>query len=141
MNMSGDNKESLKYYDLWKYYNGVGSRDKDRMITIVTWHLGTVVLIIGYMATHISQEESLPAIILTILSVLICLVSIYWIYAFAGYANRCWDIADRCEEYVDGLYEFTQKKDFYRFTWRNQTKGPLWIPGPGYHAMLVKNES
>jgi hypothetical protein len=112
MNASAENKESLEYYDLWKYYNGVGSRDKDRMITIVTWHLGTAVLIIGYMTTQLFEMGRVEAILLACLSVFICLVSIFWIYAFAGYANRCWNIADRCEEYIEGLYEFTKKRVF-----------------------------
>jgi len=105
-------QDLLDYYDLWKYCNDIGDKDKDRMITIVTWHLGTVVLIIGYITTKLIDIRAEAAIILTCLSVLICLVSIYWIYAYASYANRYWEIADRCEKHIDGLREFTDKKVF-----------------------------
>lgn len=114
MEDSEKNTDSLDYYDLWKYCNDVGSRDKDRMITIVTWHLGSVILIIGYITNQLFDIRAEVAIILTGLSVLICLISIYWIYAYASYANRYWNIADRCEKHIEGLKEFTKKKGICR---------------------------
>ena len=41
MKESEKNSDSFEYYDLWKYCKDIGGRDKDRMITIVTWLLGS----------------------------------------------------------------------------------------------------
>ena len=38
-------------FEAWKYYEGVGGADKDRMIQIVTWLLGFSAAIIGFQAS------------------------------------------------------------------------------------------
>ena len=66
----------------------------------------------SFITTQLFHIEPEVAIILASLSVLICLVSIFWIYSYASYANRYWEIADRCEKNVEGLDGFTDKDVF-----------------------------
>ena len=41
--------KDIDYYDLWKYCEEVGGKDKDRMVTIVTWLLAFAIAILGYI--------------------------------------------------------------------------------------------
>ena len=36
-------------FEVWKYYGGIGGADKDRMINIVTWLLGSQQLLLVFM--------------------------------------------------------------------------------------------
>ncbi len=121
--MSNNNSKynlSKDYFDLWKHCENTGGRDKDRMVTIVTWLLAFAVAILGYIITEgikfnsLKSEQCVLVILLTTIGLGICLISLYFVYAYGSYANFYWFVADYLKKYQIGELSEIHNKTMFR---------------------------
>ena len=100
------------YFELWRYCEEVGGRDKDRMVTIATWLLAFALAILAYLFVQLEKNCWVPNSLLelffpTIAGLVICGLAGLLIYAYGAYANRYWFMADWIKlNKIDGLSEF-----------------------------------
>ena len=97
--------------DLWKYFEGKGEADKQRMITIVSWLLGFATAILGFTVAQnvkfdVSQElrfcveRPTQVGLLSVLGLLICLYCTFLVFEFGIHARGNWE---RAEKFLDEM--------------------------------------
>jgi len=100
------------YLDLWMYFEEVGGKDKDRMVTIVTWLLAFAAVILSYIITQSDLDPTQRAI-LALIGIFISSMSSLFIYAYGAYANRYWYWADLLKEYIIEDLNETHKTEVF----------------------------
>lgn len=80
--------------EVWKYYQGIGGADKDRMIQIVTWLLGFSAAIIGFYASG-KLTEQLATVLLIVIGIFVSLLAAYVALLYGSYAAWNWSIANQ----------------------------------------------
>lgn len=86
--------------ELWKYFGGTGTADKNTMVTVESLLLGFSAALIGYVVTNLlgfnplCVNEPLKGIYVALLGIAISGVSVYVSLLYGGYSNWNWAQAD-----------------------------------------------
>ena len=100
---SGDESNALwdpeEAIELWKYFGGIGSADKNTMVTVESLLLGISATIIGYVVTNLgfqslSVTQPIKGLCLALLGLVISGVASYVALLYGGYSNWNWAKAD-----------------------------------------------
>jgi hypothetical protein len=93
-------RESEHDLEIWRHRAGVGGEDKNRMVVIASWLLGLSAVILGSIASQVTEdggwtlEEPRRAFMVAMLGIFVSAVAGYVALLYGGYSNRNWAKAD-----------------------------------------------
>jgi hypothetical protein len=98
------------YIALWRFFEERGAKDKDHMMTSVTWLLAFAAVIIGFIVKeHFRYQPSFcikdpgAIIIFSAVGLFVCILAIYLVLEFARHARRNFIKADYSVARIPGL--------------------------------------
>lgn len=104
------------FLELWQYFQDRADKLKERQWTVGTWILTLLsgliafsldenTLIFSFSQTGIIVSKPLPALVLGIVGILICLYGWVVVFNYGTHIQRNWDRADRVKDKIIG-FEF-----------------------------------
>jgi hypothetical protein len=101
--------EDDDYLDLWKYFQERADNVKEAMFNSVTWSVGFVAAILGFIMTtqvnvaDLSVAAPKAVIGVSLIGLLLCVYSWIVVLESKKHIRRNWHYADACKLQVEGL--------------------------------------
>src|SRR5262245_3006337 len=98
------------YFALWRFFEERGAKDKDHMITLVTWLLAFAAVIIGFIAKEHVRYQPSPCstdsgsiLLYAAVGLFMCFLAVKLVLEFAGHARINFIKADYSVARIPGL--------------------------------------
>ena len=82
-----------RYFELWRYHDSIGGKDKNWMIQIATWLIGISIALLAFVVSANSCQFALRDY-LPLLGAAVSALGFLVVLVYGGYARRHWAIAD-----------------------------------------------
>jgi hypothetical protein len=115
-------KASQGDFELWKYFSDRADGLKDKLWTFVTWLLGLMGVLLGFLtdtstrltsfgSDGLTVSSAWPALVLSVVGVLLCLLTLMIIVDYGQHIERNWDRAGRVVKRITGLKQILDGED------------------------------